>query len=199
MAVLAARGASPWRLDVRYEDSIQPAGRLRAIGSPEHTLELLRRGNGRWLEGGRRARPSGLAPQGSRCHAVVVACSDQRPAPEVVFDVRFGELVVVQTPSPSIDESVAASVLLGVHGTEASLVIALAHEECGVVERCGGELPTTALARMTTRALAHACDPDPAVARALAQAAHLEDLVGPHAEVRAAVLRRTGRVELLTR
>src|SRR5262245_61581471 len=69
-----------------------------------------------------------------RPFAVVIACSDSRVAPELVFDQGLGDLFVVRTAGNVVDETALASVEYAVSELGASLIVVLGHERCAIVD-----------------------------------------------------------------
>ena len=155
-----------------------------------HSRTSLRRlieGNERFVSGAadpvdlvelRKANASGQSPW-----AAVVACSDSRVAPEIVFDTTIGDLFVVRTAGNVVDELVLASLRFGVHALGAPLIVVLGHYGCGAVQAtCDGDTPES---------LACVCDevrPSVEVARARAASEKVilcDEAVRRHAEAMA--------------
>lgn len=77
----------------------------------------------------REALASGQSPS-----AVVVACSDSRVSPELLFARGLGELFVIRTAgNTAAYASTVASVEYAVHNLGAPLVVVLGHTGCGAV------------------------------------------------------------------
>lgn len=77
-------------------------------------------------------------------YAVVLACSDSRVAPEIVFDESLGKLFIVRVAGHVADPVVLGSVEYAVEHLHAHLLIVLGHEGCGAVKATlggGEELP----------------------------------------------------------
>lgn len=83
----------------------------------------------------------------------VLACSDSRVPPELVFNQSLGALFVVRSAGNVADELGVASVEYAIAQGYTKLVVVLAHENCGaVVASLGGADPATrALAALATR------------------------------------------------
>jgi len=90
-----------------------------AAGTPDHPRQ----------DPGRRAE---LAA-GQHPFAVVLGCSDSRPAPEVVFDQGLGDLFVVRTAGEVLGAEVLGSIEYGADLLGCPLVVVLGHESCGAV------------------------------------------------------------------
>ncbi len=119
--------------------------------SAADALAELQAGNLRFTQGrsrhphqdaGRRAELTG----GQAPFAVVLACSDSRVPPEIVFDQGLGDLFVVRTAGEVVDDGVLGSIEYGVAALGAPLVVVLGHESCGAVRATldvldGGPIP----------------------------------------------------------
>jgi len=66
--------------------------------------------------------------------AVIVACSDSRVPPEIVFDHSLGDLFVVRVAGNIIDDFAIGSIEYAVSVLEAKLILVLGHERCGAVD-----------------------------------------------------------------
>lgn len=116
--------------------------------SPSAALAKLQRGNVRAAKGAAvhprqdkaRRRDTAKAQQP---FAVVLACSDSRVAPELVFDQGMGDLFVVRVAGNVVDDNALGSIEYAVEHLGASLVVVLGHERCGAVKAAldGGEAP----------------------------------------------------------
>jgi len=99
-------------------------------------LETLREGNRRFvsgtLENPRRdaARRADIAG-GQHPFAAIVACSDSRVSPEIIFDQGLGDLFVVRTAGNLIDAVGLASIEYAVERLAVPLVLVLGHSCCG--------------------------------------------------------------------
>lgn len=66
--------------------------------------------------------------------AVIVACSDSRVPPEIVFDQSLGDLFVVRVAGNIVDDFAVGSIEYGVNILGANLVLVLGHSNCGAVD-----------------------------------------------------------------
>ena len=81
------------------------------------------------------------AREGQNPFAVVLACSDSRVPPELIFDSGIGDLFVVRVAGNVIDKIVLGSIEYAVKHLESPLIIVLGHSQCGaVIGACGGNL-----------------------------------------------------------
>jgi len=66
--------------------------------------------------------------------AIIVACSDSRSGPELVFDQNLGELFVVRTAGNLVDDHGLGTIEYGVAVLGARLIVVLGHARCGAVK-----------------------------------------------------------------
>ena len=101
-------------------------------------LKALIEGNRRFAAGtsrhprqdpGRRVEVSA----GQRPTAAIVACSDSRVPPEIVFDQGLGDLFVVRTAGNLIDALGLASLEYAAGHLEVPLIVVMGHSRCGAV------------------------------------------------------------------
>ncbi|WP_422374461.1 carbonic anhydrase [Roseibium sp.] len=109
-----------------------------APASPEEALQRLIEGNARYVANtpintdhsvGRAARAEGQQP-----FAAVVACSDSRVAPEILFDQGLGDLFVVRVAGNFINEDGLASLEFGAAVLGVKVIVVLGHSGCGAVD-----------------------------------------------------------------
>lgn len=118
--------------------------------SGDQALERLRRGNERFV-GGRALHPQQSRERreevahGQQPFAVILACSDSRVAPEIVFDQGLGDLFVIRTAGNVVDDVALGSIEYAVHLLQVPLLLVLGHQRCGAVtaavEGGGADLP----------------------------------------------------------
>ena len=106
--------------------------------SPSDALKRLMAGNGRFTHGrsihpdlGADRRKSLVASQ--HPFATILACSDSRVAPELIFDQGLGDLFVIRVAGNVVDDAVLASIEYSVIHTGSPLVMVLGHARCGAV------------------------------------------------------------------
>jgi carbonic anhydrase len=112
----------------------------RGVMEPENEkrLEELLEGNRRFFEErGVHPRSSamrrGEVAGGQKPFAVVVACSDSRVPPEILFDQGLGDLFVVRTAGNVVDDTALGSIEYAVAHLGVRLVVVLGHTRCGAV------------------------------------------------------------------
>lgn len=107
-------------------------------GAENGSLQRLMEGNQRFIEETkkqsqtnnerRRATVSRQNP-----FAVIVACSDSRVAPEIIFDQRIGDLFVVRVAGNVIGPIELESLKYSVFNLGSSVILVLGHQNCGAV------------------------------------------------------------------
>lgn len=83
----------------------------------------------------------------------VLACSDSRVPPELVFNQSLGALFVIRTAGNVADDFGLASLDFGILNGYTRLVVVLGHENCGAVKAALtiSDPPTQTLLDLTTR------------------------------------------------
>ncbi|MGA2457914.1 MAG: carbonic anhydrase [Terriglobales bacterium] len=103
--------------------------------------------------------------KGQQPKVVVLACSDSRVSPEILFDKNLGELFVVRSAGNVADAIGVGSIEYSVEHLGSSVLVVLGHEKCGAVTAaCSGDkMPTANLQAIVdkispavTRARTHA-------------------------------------------
>jgi carbonic anhydrase len=105
-------------------------------------LADLKAGNARFVSGNPdspRRRPQDFAPlaNGQFPEAAVIACSDSRVPPEILFDQGVGDLFVIRVAGNVVGGSgavVKGSIEYAVAVLNVPLVVVLGHSECGAVK-----------------------------------------------------------------
>lgn len=119
------------------------AGSRPEADDPDAVLAKLIEGNKRFAAGKTsllsRRRPEDFAKlaEGQAPHAVIVACSDSRVAPELIFDQGIGDLFVVRVAGNVVNGAGATmkgSVEFAVAELGARLIMVLGHTQCGAVK-----------------------------------------------------------------
>ncbi|MCP4550150.1 MAG: carbonic anhydrase [bacterium] len=96
--------------------------------------------------------------EGQAPFAVVLACSDSRVTPEILFDQGLGDIFVIRVAGNIIDDVVIASIEYAAAHLATPLIVVLGHSSCGAITATaaggdpGGHLPSL------TRALAPAVE-----------------------------------------
>lgn len=104
----------------------------------EEALQRLKDGNARYVAdvstqvGGNQTRRLALR-DGQDPWAVVLACSDSRVVPELIFDAGIGDLFVVRVAGNVAEEHEIGSIEFATVILGTNLVIVMGHEGCGAV------------------------------------------------------------------
>lgn len=113
---------------------------------PEWAMNLLLEGNERFCSGHLthpHQQPDRRTAYRDRQNpfAVVVACSDSRVPPEILFDRGIGDLFVIRSAGNVLDDVEIGSIEYAVEHLGVSLVLVLGHSNCGAVHAAvvGGE------------------------------------------------------------
>ncbi|HEY9231239.1 MAG TPA: carbonic anhydrase [Blastocatellia bacterium] len=101
-------------------------------------LARLRTGNQHFVAGRRRlvnyaAERPGLL-KGQRPYAILLACSDSRVPPELVFDESLGRLFIIRVAGNVTDSVALGSIEYAVDHFGVKLLVVLGHASCGAVE-----------------------------------------------------------------
>lgn len=104
-------------------------------------LTWLQHGNERFVK--RRLRADGQSvtdvrrvAERARPHAIVLGCSESQVPPELIFDQKLGELVVVRTLGEALSNSVVASLEHALNVSEPTaprLLVVLGHTRCAAL------------------------------------------------------------------
>ena len=104
----------------------------------QEALEKLVAGNHRFVDG--RQRHPNQAPQrrtelkaGEHPFAAILACSDSRVGPELIFDQGLGDLFVIHVAGNALDDLVLGSIEHAAAHLHVPLVMVLGHSDCGAI------------------------------------------------------------------
>jgi carbonic anhydrase len=117
------------------------AGAAAADARPEDAagaLARLKEGNLRFVSGHMRHAHEAAAwrkhLKGSQQpFATILACSDSRVPPELVFDQGFGDLFVIRVAGNIVATDVLGSLQYATRHLQTPLVVVMGHESCGAV------------------------------------------------------------------
>lgn len=87
------------------------------------------RPHGEWADASLRAELT----EGQNPIAAVLACSDSRVDPQIVFDARLGDLFTVKVAGNVANKSAIASLEFAVAVLGVELLVVIGHEACGAV------------------------------------------------------------------
>jgi carbonic anhydrase len=127
------------------------------LPSAESIWADLMEGNQRFVTG--KAKTVDLVPlrqslgNGQAPKVVILACSDSRVSPELLFDKSLGDLFVVRAAGNIADAIGVGSIEYAVENLGSSVLVVMGHHECGAVKAAcsGGKMPTANLQAMVDR------------------------------------------------
>src|SRR5208337_5043474 len=124
-------------LSISTTRAVTAAVHESAIGA-EQALKLLLEGNQRFVAG-KLERPNQMpvrraeVAKGQHPFAAVLACSDSRTPPEIIFDRGLGDLFTVRVAGNVADQVVIESLDYSVTHLGVRVVMVLGHRRCGAV------------------------------------------------------------------
>lgn len=115
-------------------------GGVCAKPTPEQGLQMLLEGNAKFVRGDmdlllKNSKPADRkeVALGQKPFAIILACSDSRLAPEILFNKGLGEIFVVRVAGNIVERHELGSIEYAIEHLGASLVMVLGHERCGAV------------------------------------------------------------------
>ncbi len=138
--------------------------------SPEDVLNILKKGNSRFVNG--HSQKKDLLRQvkesstGQNPTAVILACIDSRSATELIFDQGFGDIVSIRIAGNVVNEDIMGSIEFACHALGTKLLVVLGHTHCGAVKAAlggdpGGNIsPLVNKIKQSLHACEHIVDPD---------------------------------------
>jgi carbonic anhydrase len=140
-AVLQFAAASAWGLALggaaRAKEPKTPP-KPQNVLSPDASLELLQKGNERYVEGVSRRHDFKHEREalvgGQNPYAGILSCADSRIAPEYAFDSGRGDLFVCRVAGNFANDETVASLEYAVAILGTPLILVLGHDACGAVD-----------------------------------------------------------------
>lgn len=120
-------------------------------------MQNLMNGNHRFVEGklhvAKIAEQRGALSNQQHPPVTLLACSDSRVPPELVFDQSLGDLFVIREAGNVADTFSIASIEYAIASGYTKLVVVLGHERCGAVSAAlaDGDPQTPSLLELVTR------------------------------------------------
>ncbi len=110
----------------------------------DEVLQKLLKGNKRFMSGSPAEKDILFAREATKNSqypvATVLACSDSRVCPEMIFDTNLGELFVVRNAGNVVDPVSLGSIEFSLIYFKTPLLVVLAHENCdAVTAACDGD------------------------------------------------------------
>jgi carbonic anhydrase len=115
----------------------EPSSDERPISSAD-AVERLVAGNARFVSGHMRHAHEAAAwrkhlQASQHPFATILACSDSRVPPELVFDQGFGDLFVIRVAGNIVSTDVLGSLQYAIRHLGCPLIVVMGHESCGAV------------------------------------------------------------------
>ena len=135
--LIAASAGLPQSAASARAESDDPPGDARPKEAAE-ALTRLKEGNLRFVTG-RVAHAHEAAAwrehlkESQQPFATILACSDSRVPPELVFDQGFGDLFVIRVAGNIVATDVVGSLAYAIRHLGTTLVVVMGHESCGAV------------------------------------------------------------------
>jgi len=106
-----------------------------SINSDEDkSLKVLLEGNLDFLKNAKLQSSRERGIEGQNPFAVILACSDSRVSPELIFDTNLGEIFVVRNAGNVVDDVTIASIEFAIDILRTPLIIVVGHQYCGAVQ-----------------------------------------------------------------
>ena len=77
-----------------------------------------------------------LYKDGQHPYSLIIACSDSRVAPEIIFDTYLGELFVIRTAGNVINAGELATIEYAIEHLHIKHIVVLGHTSCGAIHAC---------------------------------------------------------------
>jgi carbonic anhydrase len=108
------------------------------VVSPDASLELLTKGNKRYVDGVARRHDFKIEREalvgGQNPYAGILSCADSRIAPEYAFDSARGDLFVCRVAGNFANDDMIASMEYAVAILNVPLIMVLGHDACGAID-----------------------------------------------------------------
>lgn len=106
--------------------------------TPAEALNLLKEGNKRFVEDKSQLNDVNAARRqelesGQHPYATVVACSDSRITPNIIFNAGLGEIFDVRLAGDVVDDAALGSIEYAVEHLHTPIIVVMGHENCGAV------------------------------------------------------------------
>ena len=114
------------------------------VDNADTAKKLLVEGNKRFLSGELQSKDNYTEERktllgGQKPFAAILACSDSRVAPEVLFDQKLGDIFVIRNAGNVIDDSVLGTIEYAAEHLKCPLIVVLGHSCCGAVTSAVGK------------------------------------------------------------
>ncbi|MBR1771537.1 MAG: carbonic anhydrase [Lachnospiraceae bacterium] len=115
--------------------------------SAKDAMERLLEGNAAYVASGQAVwhAPRELlmryAEDGQHPYAIIVACSDSRVVPEMIFSAEIGDLFVIRVAGNVMDAHQLGSIEYAAEHLGTGLIVVLGHDHCGAVDAAMNHQP----------------------------------------------------------
>lgn len=75
-----------------------------------------------------------FSSSGQKPYAIIIACSDSRVVPELIFSAGIGDLFVIRVAGNVIDSHQLGSIEYAAEHLGTGLIVVLVHDHCGAVD-----------------------------------------------------------------
>ena len=126
-----------------YRPGITMTGPVQASITPEMAIDILKQGNLRFHSGKLIHRlPNELVMEtasGQYPFASIVACTESRTGPEIIFDQNIGDLVVARVAGNVVNDDIIGSLEYASEVLGTKTIVVLGHTNCGAIKgACDG-------------------------------------------------------------
>jgi carbonic anhydrase len=123
---------------VTYKLGITMTKAVQASISPEQAITILKAGNERFQSGKQLKRDVKKLVQqtafGQSPFASIVACTDSRSSPEVIFDQNIGDIFVARVAGNVANDDIIGSLEYASKVAGSRVIVVLGHTDCGAVK-----------------------------------------------------------------
>lgn len=106
--------------------------------NPEQALDLLRRGNYRFVNNLKIRRDLlqqvNETKEGQHPFAVILSCMDSRTSAELVFDQGLGDIFSIRVAGNVVNEDIMGSMEFACKVAGAKIIVVLGHTKCGAIQ-----------------------------------------------------------------
>lgn len=111
--------------------------------TPRDVLEILKRGNTRFVNSLRNSRDlleqANESAEGQFPIAIILSCIDSRTSAELIFDQGLGDVFSVRVAGNVVNEDILGSMEFACKAAGSKLVVVLGHTHCGAIKgACNG-------------------------------------------------------------
>lgn len=105
---------------------------------PDEALTRLKEGNERFVKGNYKTVDHSADriewSETQEPYVIILACSDSRVPPEIIFDESIGRLFIIRLAGNIVDPAALGSIEYAAEHLHTKLLVILGHESCGAVK-----------------------------------------------------------------